>query len=209
MSAITAVVFDLGQVLIGWDPYLAFAPQWSRQDFEDFSTEIDFPAFNYRQDQGRPVAEARDALRRTYPHRVAHFDQYIARFGDTLTGPVPGTTAIVDELRDAGVRVLGLTNWAAETFHEAARAAPVVDRLEAVLVSGRENLAKPDPQIYQLLLRRHRLEPARTVFVDDSEPNVVAAAEAGIVALRFSDADRLRRQLRAAGLPLAPPDSGA
>lgn len=202
-SQVTTVVFDLGQVLVGWDPYLAFAPAWSRHDYEAFVTEIDFPAFNHEQDAGRLIADARDALGRTHPHRVAHFDQYIARFADTLTGPVPGTAEIVDELRDAGVRVLGLTNWSAETFHEAARSAPVIDRLESILVSGEAGLAKPDPAIYRLLLERYGLEAARTVFIDDTTVNVDAAAETGIVALHFTGAAGLRADLTALGLPLA------
>ena len=199
-STITTVVFDLGQVLVGWDPYLAFAPDWTRQDYEAFVTEIDFPTFNHEQDAGRRIAEARDVLAGTHPHRVPHFDQYIARFADTLTGPVPGTTEIVDELRAAEVRLLGLTNWSDETFHEAAVSAPVIDRLESILVSGAAGLAKPDPRIYALLLDRYDLDPAATVFIDDTEPNVRAAAEAGIVALHFTDAARLRSDLEGLGL---------
>lgn len=201
-SQITTVVFDLGQVLVGWDPYLAFAPAWTREDFESFVTEIDFPRFNHEQDAGRLIADARVALDETHPHRVAHFDQYIARFADTLTGPVPGSAAIVDELQAEGIRVLGLTNWSAETFHEAARSAPVIDRLESVLVSGEVGLAKPDPAIYELLLQRYDLDPARTVFIDDTEPNVTSAAATGIVALHFTGADTLRQDLRRLGLAI-------
>src|SRR5699024_1142828 len=114
-------------------------------------------------DAGRSVADAAAALRTTHPHRVADFEHYIANFARSLGGPVPGTTAIVDELRAAGVRVLGLTNWAAETFHEAARSAPVIGRLESVLVSGEVGMAKPDPAIFQLLLDRYALDPGATV----------------------------------------------
>src|SRR5699024_2493006 len=123
--------FDLGQVLVKWDPYDAFAQRWTREEFDAFVADIDFPSFNHQQDAGRSVADAAAALRTTHPHRVADFEHYIANFARSLGGPVPGTTAIVDELRAAGVRVLGLTNWAAETFHEAARSAPVIGRLES------------------------------------------------------------------------------
>lgn len=200
---ITTVVFDLGQVLVGWDPYLAFAPGWTREEFDSFTTEIGFAHFNHQQDAGRRIAEARVALDESHPHRVAHFDQYIARFADTLTGPVPGSAAIVEELLAAGTRVLGLTNWSAETFHEAARSAPVIDRLESVMVSGAVGLAKPDPAIYELLLERYDLDPASTVFIDDTEVNVASAAATGIVALRFTDAGTLRADLHGLGLPVA------
>ncbi|HLT84816.1 MAG TPA: HAD family phosphatase [Phototrophicaceae bacterium] len=197
---ITTVVFDLGKVLVEWDPYEAFAERWTREEFADFHAEIDFPAFNHEQDAGRTFADARAALAQTHPHRVGDFDHYVANFPRSLGGPVEGTTEIVDALRGSGVRVLGLTNWSAENFHEAARSAPVIDRLEDVLVSGREGLAKPDPAIFALLVERFGLEPARTVFIDDSRPNVDAAAAAGLVALHFTGADRLREDLRALGL---------
>ncbi len=201
---ITTVVFDLGRVLVEWDPYDAFADRWTREEWETFSTEIDFPAFNHEQDAGRTIADATAALAQTHPHRVADFEHYITNFARSLGGPVPGTTEIVDELRAAGVRVLGLTNWSAETFHEAARSAPVIDRLEAVLVSGEVGLAKPDPAIYELLIERFELDPARTVFTDDSPPNIDSAAAVGLVALHFTDADRLRSDLAELGLPVRP-----
>lgn len=198
----TTVVFDLGQVLVRWDPYEPFAERWTRAEWEAFSAEIDFPAFNHEQDAGRTIADAVAALRDIHPHRVADFEHYITNFARSLGGPVPGTTEIVDELREAGVRVLGLTNWSAETFHEAARSAPVIDRLESILVSGEVGLAKPDPAIYELLVERYGLDPARTVFTDDSPANVRAAAETGLVALHFTDAARLRTELRELGLPV-------
>lgn len=199
---ITTVVFDLGKVLVSWDPYEAFADRWTREQFDEYHTEIDFPAFNHEQDAGRSFADARAELAATVPHRAADFDHYVANFARTLGGPVEGTTELVDELREAGIRVLGLTNWAAENFHEAARSAPVIDRLEDVLVSGREGVAKPDPAIYNLLIERFDLEPARTVFIDDTIVNVEAAARAGLVALHFTDAATLRDELRSHGLPV-------
>lgn len=199
---ITTVVFDLGKVLVSWDPYEAFADRWTREQFDEYHTEIDFPAFNHEQDAGRSFADARAELAATVPHRAADFDHYVANFARTLGGPVEGTTELVDELREAGIRVLGLTNWAAENFHEAARSAPVIDRLEDVLVSGREGVAKPDPAIYNLLIERFDLEPARTVFIDDTIVNVEAAARAGLVALHFTDAATLRDELRRQGLPV-------
>ena len=201
-GTITTVVFDLGKVLVKWDPYDAFADRWTREEFAEYYAEIDFPAFNHEQDAGRSFADARAALAATLPHRAADFDHYVTNFARSLGGPVEGTTELVDELREADIRVLGLTNWAAENFHEAARSAPVIDRLEDILVSGREGLAKPDPAIYALLIERFGLEPERTVFIDDTVVNVEAAERAGLVALHFTDAARLRADLRQLGLPV-------
>ncbi|RAE29146.1 HAD family phosphatase, partial [Burkholderia multivorans] len=87
------------------------------------------------------------------------------RFEHSLTGPIPGMADIVAELKDAGVRLLGLSNWSAETIHHAPVAAPAISELEDIVVSGREKLIKPDPAIFDLLLSRFGLDPDRTVFV--------------------------------------------
>ncbi|MCM3659868.1 HAD family phosphatase [Georgenia satyanarayanai] len=199
---ITTVVFDLGQVLVRWDPYEAFAERWTREEFDAFHAEIDFPSFNHEQDAGRTFADARAALERTHPHRADDFDHYVTNFARSLGGPVPGTTEIVEELIAADIRVLGLTNWSAENFHEAARSVPVIDQLEAVLVSGEVGVAKPDPAIYDLLIQRFKLDPPLTVFTDDSLRNVDAASGAGLVARHFTGAEQLRADLRELGLPV-------
>jgi 2-haloacid dehalogenase len=108
--------------------------------------------------------------------------------------------AILAELRAAGVRLLALTNWSAETFPIGAARFPFLAWFEAVIVSGEERLVKPDPAIFRLLVERHGLEPEGTVFVDDLAANVAAAAALGFRALRFSYAPSLRRDLVALGL---------
>ena len=199
---VTTVVFDLGKVLVEWDPYGAYADRWTREEFAEYYAEIDFPSFNHEQDAGRSFADARAALAVTHPHRVGDFDHYVTNFARSLGGPVEGTTEIVDELQHHGVRVLGLTNWSAENFHEAARSAPVIDRLEDILVSGVEGMAKPDPAIFALLIERFGLDPARTAFTDDSPANIAAARGAGPVAPPFPRAEQLRADLRELGLPV-------
>ena len=130
-------------------------------------------------------------------------DVYVDRFAHSLTGPVPGSEAVVRDLAAAGVRLLGLSNWSSELFHHAPAAAPAIALLEDVLVSGDVGLAKPDPAIFVLLIERYGLDAPATVFVDDSPANVAAAADVGLDALLFTGADRLRADLVARGL-LAP-----
>lgn len=203
-ARIDTVLYDLGNVLVTWDPYAAYAGRMAREDVEAFFAEVDFPALNLRQDAGRTWAQARAELARTHPHRVGALDLYVENFPRTLTGPVDGSEDLVRELRDAGVRLLGLTNWSAETFHAAVPAAPAIGLLEDVLVSGRVGLAKPDPRIFALAVERFGLDPARTVFVDDSAANVDAARTLGLHALQFVGTPALRRDLRDLGLPVAP-----
>ncbi|NKY12365.1 HAD-IA family hydrolase [Cellulomonas hominis] len=197
---IDAVVFDLGNVLVRWDPAAAFAGVLPDVEVQRFLADVDFPALNQRQDAGRPWAEARAEVADRHPEHVAALDLYVERFAHALPGEVPGSAAVVDDLRAAGVRVLGLTNWSAETFHHAVPAAPAIGRLEAVVVSGQEGVAKPDPRIFRLLATRHGLVPGRTVFTDDSPANVAAAEAEGFQGVLFTDAAALRAELVARGV---------
>lgn len=202
VGPVRTVVLDFGNVLVGWDPYGAF-PHRTRAEVDAWMTEVDFPALNLAQDAGRSWADARASLD-DRPHLQPMLDEYVAGFAGTLTGPVPGSAELVDELHAAGVRLLGLTNWSAELFGHAAPAAPATTRMEHVVVSGRVGLAKPDPAIFRYLAQEHDVDPARAVFVDDSPANVAAARDLGFHAVRFTDVRALRGALRALGLPVRP-----
>lgn len=199
---IDAVVFDLGNVLVRWDPYLPYVGRMERSEVETFFDDIDFPSLNHHQDAGRSWDQARAEVRRRFPHHAAALDIYLENFAAAVPGPVEGSEEVVRELAAAGVRVLGLSNWSAETYHHAEPAAPAIGLLEDVLVSGQVGLAKPDPRIFALLAERYDLEPGRTVFTDDSAANIAAAARAGYVAVLFTDTDALRQDLRELGLPV-------
>ncbi len=199
---VDAVLFDLGNVLVRWDPHGAFRGVASADDVERFFADVDFPDLNRRADAGLPWAAVRAEVAASHPAHAPLVDAYVTRFAATLAGPVPGTQRLVDELRRLGLRLFGLTNWSAETYPHGPRAAPAIDLLEDVLVSGREGLVKPDPAIFELAAERFGLVPSRTVFVDDAPANVDAAARLGFQSLRFADADRLRDDLRAMGVTL-------
>jgi 2-haloacid dehalogenase len=201
---IDTVVFDLGDVLVRWDPSRPFVGRLPQEAVDAFLHEFDFRTFNLQQDAGRPWAEARLELEQTAPEHVPAMDLFVEHFADSLVGPVPGTAQLVEDLAAAGVRLLGLSNWSAETFHLAEPAAPAIGLLEGVVVSGRELLSKPDPRIYALLIERYGLDPERTLFTDDSPPNIAAASAAGLDAVLFTTADDLRAQLVARGVAVPP-----
>ncbi|SDC19237.1 2-haloacid dehalogenase [Sanguibacter gelidistatuariae] len=198
-TTIEAILYDLGNVLIGWDPYAAF-DGLSRDEVDAFFAESSFLAHNHAQDAGRSWAELRDLLASADPRHGELVDLYVENFSRTLTGPVPGSAALVDELDRAGLALYGLTNWSAELFHHAEPSAPAIGRLRGIVVSGEVGLAKPDPAIFDLTTTRFGLEPGRTVFVDDSLPNVEAAAERGYVAVHFTTTEDFRVQLRELGV---------
>lgn len=208
-AVIDTVVLDFGNVLVGWDPYAAWAGHagpdgtpWTRVDVDAFFDEIGFHALNEQADAGRSFTDLVAQLGRTHPHRAADLAVYTERYAHTLTGPVPGSEALVKELSALGLRLYGLTNWAAETFRHAEPAAPAIGLLDGVVVSGREGVAKPDVRIYRLLAERFGVDPARALFVDDKQENVDGARAAGFHAVRFTDTETLRADLRRLGLPV-------
>lgn len=194
------VVFDLGGVLVDWDPRYLYDQLLPAHEVDAFLDEVGFAAWNREQDAGASWAEAVRQLGELYPHRRELLAAYPARFPETLGGEVPGSVALLRELYAAQVRLLALTNWSAETFPHARARFDWLDLFEDVVVSGVEGMAKPDPAIFRLLLDRHRLSAAATVFVDDSPANVHAAADLGLTALLFRSAEDLRTDLSRLGL---------
>lgn len=200
MTELDAVVLDLGNVLVPWTPERAFDGLVPPQEVRRFLDEVDFAALNGTLDAGRDWADARRELAARDPWYAHMLDLYLAHFPRTLGGEVPGMAALVAELRGLGLRLLGLTNWSAATFPHAVPAAPAIGLLEDVVVSGHEGISKPDRRIFDLVVARFALVPARTLFVDDSPVNVAAAQAAGLQGVVFTGAIELRAELRARGV---------
>jgi 2-haloacid dehalogenase len=197
-------VFDLGGVLIDWDPRYLYRPLFAGDDaaMERFLADICNPAWNALQDAGRPFAEAVESLALEHPEQRDLIEAYWRRWPETLGDAIEPTVAILAELRGAGMPTYALSNWSAETFPLARPRYPFLDWFEAIVISGEVRVAKPDERIFRHLLERHLLEPAATVFIDDSTANVKAAAALGLIAIRFEGAAALRRELAALGLPV-------
>jgi 2-haloacid dehalogenase len=197
----TAVVFDLGGVLIDWNPRYLYRTLFDDEaEMEAFLAEVTTQEWNAQQDAGRPWSEAVEELAALHPDRRELIEAYWRRWPETLGDAIEGTVEILRELRDAGARVYALSNWSAETFPLARPRFPFLEWFDGILISGEVKLAKPDPRIFAALLERFALEPGSTVFVDDSAANVRAAGVAGLIAIRFTDAPQLRREVSALGL---------
>lgn len=176
---VTAVVFDLGGVLVRWDPRLVFAPLLPGEDVDAFLEEVGFAQWNHAQDAGRPWDEAVASHAARYPHRAEVLAAYPERVHDSVPGMYDDTVALAEELRAGGVRLVALTNWSAQTFAMVRPRLTFLDGFDGVLVSGEEGMAKPDPRIFQLLVARYDLDPSATVYVDDAPANVAAAERLG------------------------------
>jgi 2-haloacid dehalogenase len=204
LSTPRGVIWDLGNVLIDWQPHAAVAAGMGEDEATRFlgAEDFDFLAFNHTLDAGATWAERADELSRTHPHWAEHAAAYRANFPASLVGEVPGTVDILRELHAAGVPMWGLTNWPDEFWPHAPERFVFLALLDGVVVSGTEKVAKPDPAIYELAVSRVGLPAADLVFVDDKRVNVVAATEAGLDGILFTGADDLRAQLRDRGLPV-------
>ena len=198
----TAVVFDVGNVLYGWDPE-AFLARQLPDDEERlrFIEEVALWEWHDALDGGRPFAAARDELSGRFPHYAHLIAAWGDRFGETIADPVPGVHAIVEALDARGVPLFGITNFSADFWTPfETREHAFFSRFRDIVVSGREKMLKPDPAIYLLALERFGLEARDALFVDDRAINVAGAEAVGMQAHLFTDAAGLRARLEAEGL---------
>lgn len=198
------VVFDLGNVLIDWQPLAAVAAGVGPDEARRFlaADDFDFLAWNHAQDSGRSWDEGEAAVAASHPHWATHARAYRANFAASLVGEVAGSVELVRDLHAAGIPLFGLTNWSAELYPHAPQAYDFLALLDDVIVSGEERVAKPDPRIFEVVAARSGLPLDGLVFVDDRLDNVLAGASVGMDAIVFTDADSLRPELRRRGLPV-------
>jgi 2-haloacid dehalogenase len=199
-----AVVFDLGNVLIRWDPLPAVAAGVGVEEAQAFlaAGDFDFLAWNHEQDRGRGWDEAEAEVAVTHPHWHRHARAYREHFDLCLLGPVEDNVAVLRDLAAAGVPLFALTNWSSELFPRALARYDFLGLFSDIVVSGDEGVAKPDPAVFALLGERMGRPLAGCVFVDDSPTNVAAASAAGLDAIRYPGDASLRSALRERGLPV-------
>ena len=195
------VVFDLGGVLIDWDPrhlYRKLIPDESEMDF--FLAEICSPEWNAQMDRGEKFQEAVDELAEVYPKYSKQIQAYYSRWEEMIIGPVQGTVKVLERLRGAGYPLAALSNWSAETFPKVANRFPLLSLFDTLVISGEVGLIKPDPEIYHYLLRKINREAKDCIFIDDSESNVRMAEELGFISIYFSSPERLGGRLEELGI---------
>jgi 2-haloacid dehalogenase len=203
-AALTTVVFDLGGVLLDWDPRRLYRTLIDDPaELDHFLTEICSPSWHYAQDSGRSTVEATAELQAKHPEYAELIGAFYPRWYEMTAGALPATVDVLRELRDAGVRLIALTNWPAETFASARDRFPFLSWFEGIVVSGEEKVAKPDPAIFTCLFDRYDVDPQAAAYIDDTARHVETARRLGMTSFVFTDAVRLRRDLAAAGLPVA------
>jgi 2-haloacid dehalogenase len=200
---ITTVIFDLGNVLLDWSPRRLYRTLIDdAAELDDFLTNVCSMAWHNAQDRGRSTVEATAELQARFPEKAELIGAFYSRWPDMTAGALPATVDVLRELRDAGVRLIGLTNWPSQTFPPARERFPFFNWFEGIVVSGDEGLAKPDAEIFTRLLDRYDVDPATAVYLDDTLRHVETARRLGLTGFVFTDAVTLRHDLAGVGLPV-------
>lgn len=194
-------VFDLGMVLIEWDPRHLYRKVFADEAMmEWFLAEVCSSAWNLEQDRGRSWGDAIGEAITRHPDLEKEIRLYRSRWMEMIPGTVAGSVAILEELHGRGVPLYAITNWNGETFRETRERFPFLSLFRDIVVSGDEKLLKPEPEIFHLLARRNGLNLKHSIFIDDSLKNVRGAEAVGMKGHHFVSPEALRSALQTHGL---------
>jgi 2-haloacid dehalogenase len=198
---VRAVLFDLGGVLIDWNPRHLYRRIFAEEAaMEHFLATICTQAWNEEQDCGRPFAEGVRLLVQRFPAFAEQIEAYDRRWQEMLKGPIADSVAVLAELRARAVPLFALSNWSQEKFPVARARFPFLEWFGGIVLSGEVGIKKPDPRIFELASERFGLSPPHTAYIDDVAANAAAAARLGFHAHHFVTPADLRRFLAGCGL---------
>jgi 2-haloacid dehalogenase len=201
-TEINTVVFDLGGVLVDWNPeylYKEIFPNEKERSW--FLSNICTLDWNEEQDAGRTLKEGTEYLIRKFPEHEQYIRMYYDRWKEMLGGPIHDTVEIFRHLKEKSkVRLYALTNWSAETFPIALELYEFLHWFDGRLVSGAEKIRKPSPEIYQLLIKRFDIDPAKAIYVDDNIRNVIPARKLGFHGIHFQNPGQFKTELQLMGV---------
>ena len=190
---INTIIFDLGAVLIDWNPHYMYRTLFDKEEeMKDFLATITTSDWNEEQDAGRSLQEGTEHLVQQFPEHEANIRAFYSRWDEMLGDALEGTVEILGQLKESGkYKIYALTNWSAETFPIALERFEFLSWFDGIVVSGAEMLRKPTPEFYNILLDRYRVNPAEALFVDDNYRNILAAEHLGIKSIHFTTPEAL------------------
>jgi 2-haloacid dehalogenase len=198
MPEINTIIFDLGGVLIDWNPEYVFNETYfdSMEKRDYFLTHICSSDWNERQDEGRSIVEATEELIKEFPEWETAIRDFYGRWTDMLNGPITATVEILRQLKESGnYKLYALTNWQAGLFEIALVRYNFLHWFDGRVVSGEEKMRKPFPEFYQLLLKRYNVKAEEVLFIDDNLRNIKAAEALGIRSIYFESPEKLSAEL--------------
>lgn len=195
--AINTIIFDLGNVLIDWNPKYVFDNLFDDEERKKYFFEnICTMEWNEAQDAGRSIKEATEELIAKYPDWKEYIEAYYDQWKEMLGGPIHDTVEIFKELKQSGrFKLYALTNWSAELFPYALEMYEFLHWFDGRVVSGEEKIRKPDPDFYHVLLTRFHVKPEEALFIDDNFRNILAAEKIGIRTIHFVSPQQLKEEL--------------
>jgi len=197
--AIKNIVFDLGGVLIDWNPIYVFREVFTdKQELDYFISEICNSDWNIRQDAGRSWKDAIEMLQYKHPKYKNEIALFRTHWEKMLKGPMWNNVGLLGPLKENN-RIFALTNWSAETFPIAREKYPFLDEFEGIVVSGVEKMVKPDKEIYELLLERYDLKANESLFIDDGKKNIETAKELGFSTIHYVSGVDLKKEMEELG----------
>lgn len=197
MSSINTVIFDLGGVLIDWNPrYLYRKIFKTEEEINWFLENVCTPEWNDQQDAGRSFEEATEELVTKFPEHELAIRAWYGRWNETINGRIHETVALLKEIKESKkYKLYALTNWSAETFPWALDNFEFLHWFEGIVVSGVEKSRKPFPEFYKILFDRYQINPAQAIFIDDNIKNVEGALKVGLPTIHFQSAEQTKKEL--------------
>ncbi|MEM6594242.1 MAG: HAD family phosphatase [Pseudomonadota bacterium] len=193
------VVFDIGAVLVDWDPALAWSDELGMDGARAFMDRIGFDKINLACDAGASFVKASEQI--ADPQDAARLARYVSQYHRTVPSKIEGSWDCLYALKDRGITLHAITNWSAETWPEGVKVHPELGEVfETTIVSGEVGMIKPSVAIFQLLCERAGIAPSECIFIDDGSHNCIGARAAGMDAIHFTGPDALRAGLQARGL---------
>lgn len=194
------VVFDLGNVLLRWNPRNLYRKVFSdAARMEEFLAGACSLAWIHSIDGCHDFADPIAARAKEFPEYAEELALFDARWLETLDGAIEENLAIMRALKASGRPVYALTNYPEQKFELSREIHPFLDEFDTIVVSGRERVTKPDPRIYQILFARSGRRPEELVFVDDVARNIAAAERLGMAGIQYAPGMNLKAELRRAG----------
>jgi 2-haloacid dehalogenase len=199
MKKFDTIIFDLGGVLIDWNPDYVYRTIFNdEKKMQEFYNEVCTPAWNEEQDGGRSLKDATDELIGRFPAEERNIRAYYDRWEEMLRGAIDETVEVFRQIKEQGnYKLYALTNWSAETFPIALKRFEFLNWFDGRLVSGEERIRKPFKEIYELLIGRFNIDPDSAIYIDDNERNLTAPKELGIHTIHFKSAVQLKEELQA------------
>ena len=204
MNKPETIIFDLGAVLIDWNPRYLYRKIFKDESkMEWFLNNICTPDWNEEQDAGRSFKEASDLLIEQHPEWETEIMAFRLRWEEMLGGPIEGTVEILNAVKNSGqYKLIALTNWSAETFPIAKSKYDFLGWFDGIVMSGEEKTRKPFSKFYRIMIDRYDLKPERCVFIDDNPRNIKGGLDHGIPGIQFIDPQQLKESLRHYGISI-------